>query len=112
MLASQEKPIWSNSLLMRINLNHPHCHPWEEFGLVKICVSGDLHPEVTAHVIDGAAVVNMRKPKTFGEYVEINLLPYFISKLEHVSRLDVVWDQYLSTQQLKRTWSDSMRRRY
>ena len=54
--------------------------------------------EVTAHVIDGAAIVNMRKPKipkTFGEYAEINLLPYFISKLQHVSRLDIVWDQYL-----------------
>ena len=40
----------------------------------------------------------MRKPKiakTFGEYAEINLLPYFISKLQHVSRLDIVWDQYL-----------------
>ena len=35
LLARQEKLIWSNSLLMRINLNHLHCHPWEEFGLAK-----------------------------------------------------------------------------
>ena len=69
-----------------------------------------MHPEVTAHVIDGAAIVNMRKPKiakTFGEYVEINLLPYFISKLEHVSRLDIVWDQ-----EFKRACLKSARRRY
>ena len=65
---------------------------------VSSSVSGDMYPEITAHVIDGVAIVNMRKPKiakTFGEYAEINLLPYFISKLEHVSRLDIVWDQYL-----------------
>ena len=62
-------------------------------------ISGDIFPDVSAHIIDGAAVVNMRKPKvakTFGEYVDMDLMPYFMSRLEHVSRLDIVWDQYFS----------------
>ena len=40
----------------------------------------------------------MKKPKvakTFGEYIDMDLIPYFMSSLEHVSRLDIVWDQYL-----------------
>ena len=62
--------------------------------------SGDIFPNVTAHIIDEAAVVNMRKPKaakTFGEYANMNLIPYFLSRLEHVNRLDIVWDQYFSS---------------
>ena len=65
---------------------------------VSTSISGDIFPDVTAHIIDGAAVVNMKKPKgakTFGEYVDMDLIPYFNSRLEHVSRLDIVWDQYL-----------------
>ena len=37
---------------------------------VSTSISGDIFPDVTAHIIDGAAVVNMKKPKgakTFGE---------------------------------------------
>ena len=52
-------------------------------------ISGDIFPDVSAHIIDGAAVVNMRKPKvakTFGEYVDMDLMPYFMSRLKHVSR--------------------------
>ena len=59
-------------------------------------VSGDVFPNVTAHIIDGATIVNMRKPKvsrTFGEYID---MPYLMSRLENVSRLDIVWDQYSS----------------
>ena len=43
-------------------------------------ISDDIFPDVTALIIDGAAVVNMRKPKaakTFGEYANMNLIPYF-----------------------------------
>ena len=42
----------------------------------------------------------MRKPKaakTFGEYASMDLIPYFLSRLEHVNRLDIVWDQYFSS---------------
>ena len=62
-------------------------------------VSGDVFPDVTAHIIDGATIVNMKKPKvakTFGGYVNMDLAPYFMSRLEHVNRLDIVWDQYFS----------------
>ena len=55
-------------------------------------ISGDIFPDVSAYIIDGATVVNMRKPKvakTFGEYVDMDLMPYFVSR-EHVSRLDIV----------------------
>jgi len=40
----------------------------------------------------------MRKPKvarTFGEYADMELIPYFMSRLEYVSRLDIVWNQYV-----------------
>ena len=55
-------------------------------------------PNVSALIIDGAAIVNMTKPKsaqTFEEYAMQKLLPYIKSQLENVERLDVVWDQYL-----------------
>ena len=66
---------------------------------VNASVSGDVFPDLTAHIIDGATIVNMRKSKiakTFGEYIDMDLMPYFMSRLEHVSRLDIVWDQYFS----------------
>ena len=56
-------------------------------------VSGDVFPEVTAHILDGATIVNMKKPKvvkTFGKYINMDLMPYYISRLEHVSRLHIV----------------------
>ena len=61
-------------------------------------VSGDIFPDVTAHIIDGATILNMRMrkvAKTIGEYTVIHL-PHSISRLEHVSRLNIVWDQYFS----------------
>ena len=53
---------------------------------------------ITARIIDGAAVVNMRKPKlarTFGEYADNDIIPFFKSQVVDVTRLDVVWDQYV-----------------
>jgi len=44
---------------------------------------------VTVRIIDGAAIVNMRKPKlarTFGEHVDSNLIPFFISQVTDVCR--------------------------
>ena len=66
---------------------------------VSACVSGYVFPDVTAHIIDGATIVNMTKPnvaKTFIEYIDMDLMPYFISRLGHVSRLDmsVDWTLY------------------
>ena len=51
-----------------------------------------------ALVLDGAAVVNMlkaRAAKTFLEYGDQVFYPFIESKLRNVSRVDVVFDQYL-----------------
>ena len=56
------------------------------------------HPTVQVIILDGAAVVNMLRPgaaKTFSDYAQQVFLPYILSKLDHVSRVDVVWDEYL-----------------
>ena len=49
-------------------------------------------------IIDGAAVVNMVKPgteRTFSEYAADSFIPYIRAQLSHVTRLDIVWDEYL-----------------
>ena len=49
-------------------------------------------------IIDGAAVVNMVKPgteRTFFEYAAGSFIPYIRAQLSHVTRLDIVWDDYL-----------------
>ena len=54
-------------------------------------------PRVQVNIIDGAAIVNMLRPgaaKKFSDYAEQVLTPYIVSQLQHVSRLDVVWDDY------------------
>ncbi|KAJ8395934.1 hypothetical protein AAFF_G00026420 [Aldrovandia affinis] len=55
-------------------------------------------PVTTCIVLDGAAIVQMLKPaasKTFEEYAQQIFIPY-MSKLQTVSRLDLVWDTYLA----------------
>ena len=61
----------------------------------------DLSPTPIVQVIllDGAAIVNMLRPgfaKTFSDYATQVFLPYTTSQLEHVNRLDVVWDEYIA----------------
>lgn len=54
-------------------------------------------PLVDASVLDGAAIVQMLSPGrcvTFSDYAEQIFVPYVVSQLSHVSRLDLVWDQY------------------
>ena len=49
-------------------------------------------------IIDGAAVVNMVKPRTertFSEYAADSFIPCIRAQLSHVTRLDIVWDEYL-----------------
>ena len=56
------------------------------------------NPKVQVNILDGAALVNMLRPgaaKTFTDYVQQVFSPYILSQLRHVSRLDVVWDEYL-----------------
>ncbi|KAK1898363.1 Hexokinase-1 [Dissostichus eleginoides] len=61
------------------------------------------HPTVQVIILDGAAVVNMLPPgaaKKFFDYAQKVFSPYILSQLEHVSRVDVVWDEYF-TESLK-----------
>ena len=54
-------------------------------------------PTVDTLILDGAAIVNMLKPgsaKTFQDYADNIVLPYIQSRLQNVSRIDVVWDVY------------------
>ena len=56
-------------------------------------------PKVTSIIIDGAAIVQMLKPggvETFEEYAQKVFLPYISKQLEHVTRLDLVWDMYVA----------------
>ena len=53
---------------------------------------------VTCTILDGAAVVNKLQPqsaKTFQDYATGIFLPYVTSQLQHVTRLDIVWDEYV-----------------
>ena len=67
-----------------------------------MCLEGHAEPQseaptVTAVVLDGAVIVHMLKPgtaKTFEEYAQQVFIPYVVRQLQHVSRLDLVWDSY------------------
>ncbi|QQP38995.1 uncharacterized protein LOC103506659 [Caligus rogercresseyi] len=53
----------------------------------------------TCVVLDGAAIVQMLKPaasKTFEEYAHQMFFPYISTKMQTVSRLDLIWDTYLA----------------
>ena len=55
-------------------------------------------PAVEVVILDGAAIVNMLAPgttKTFSENATQVFLPYVTSQLQHASRVDVVFDEYL-----------------
>ena len=55
------------------------------------------NPSTQVMIIDGAAIVNMLQPgtaKTFSDYEKQVFSPYIKTHLNHVSRLDVVWDEY------------------
>jgi len=55
-------------------------------------------PNFDVIIIDGAAMVNILKPiaiTTFEDYALKVFIPYLDRQLQNVSRLDLVWDQYL-----------------
>ena len=55
-------------------------------------------PKVDAKILDGAFIVQLLSPRTsrtFQEFSDAVFMPYILSQLEGVSRLDVVWDVYL-----------------
>ena len=56
-------------------------------------------PRVQVNILDGAAIINMLRPgtaKTFQCYVTEVFVPYVTSQLQHVERLDFVWDLYIA----------------
>ncbi len=55
------------------------------------------NPAVQVGILDGAAIVNMLLPgaaKTFSDYAKHVFSLYIKSQLQHVNRVDVVWDEY------------------
>lgn len=55
-------------------------------------------PRVDVVILDGAAVVNMLNPGkavNFMAYASDRFAPYIKSHLQHVSRVDLVWDAYI-----------------
>ena len=63
-------------------------------------VKDDLStPRVEVSILDGAAIINMLRPgtaKTFQGYATDVFVPYVTSQLQHVDRLDIVWDLYMA----------------
>ena len=54
-------------------------------------------PATDVMILDVAAIVNMLRPgnaKTIKDFADNIFLPYIQSKLQNVSRLDVIWDVY------------------
>ena len=55
-------------------------------------------PDVGAKILGGACIIYMLKPRgcrTFQEYSQQIFIPYLLSQLESVARVDIVWDRYL-----------------
>jgi hypothetical protein len=54
-------------------------------------------PPSDAAVLDGPAIVQLIKPGTsltIGEYIHAQIFSYLLRWLEHVARLDIIWDIY------------------
>ena len=66
--------------------------------LENLCETTQSEPEVTAVVLDGAAVVHFNPPgqsKTFRDYGENVIAKHIKIWLIKVSRVDLVWDSYI-----------------
>ena len=87
-------PVLSKNGIIRDGDKSELLHCLEELVPVEESL---LSPTVEVLILDGAAIVNMLKPvnsKTFQDYANKVFLPYIQSQLQHVSRLDLVWDVY------------------
>ena len=68
----------------------------ENLASVKVCLST---PRAQVSILDGAGIVNMLRPgaaKTSKSYATDVFVPYILSQLQHVERLDIVWDRYIA----------------
>ena len=69
--------------------------------LTKSSQPESIHPGIDAKVLDGAAIVHYGHARGLSSIWEVDLrqqmfLPYIISWLETASRVDLVWDRYLT----------------
>ena len=67
--------------------------------IIKSAQPASIHLGIDAKVLDGDAIVHngqARSLSTFEEYSQEMILPYITSLLETVSRVDIVWDRYLT----------------
>ncbi|XP_041375818.1 uncharacterized protein LOC121388518 [Gigantopelta aegis] len=56
-------------------------------------------PSSTCIILDGTVIVQLLSPataKTFDDYAKHIFIPYICTKFETVSRLDLVWDRYIT----------------
>ena len=66
--------------------------------LEKCTESVSSRPNVDVTILDGAVVVNFLQPaaaKTFEEYALKIFIPFINNQVQHVSRVDIVWDKYI-----------------
>ena len=81
--------------ILRTGTKSDLLHCLQDLTLAKQNVSS---PTVQVTILDGAAIINMMRPgtaKTFQDYATDVFVPYITSQLQHVSRLDIIWDVYM-----------------
>lgn len=65
--------------------------------LEKIIAATGDYTEVHLAILDGAVVIQMALPgaaKTFQGYADNFFMPYIMTQLQPVKRIDVIWDVY------------------
>ena len=107
-IASQ---IWNGDLdefFKHENQAYPSALSW--MGMLRTGMKSDLlqclqelspvtSPTIEVTILDGAAIVSMLRPgtaKTFQDYTTNVFVPYITYQLQHVKRLDIIWDVYLA----------------
>ena len=87
-------PALSDGESIRLGTKRDLLKCFEEFSSAQSEV-----PDTTCLVLDGAVIVQMLKPavaKNFDDYALDVFIPYLSTKLQTVSRLDLVWDRYIA----------------
>ena len=69
----------------------------------------DKTPDTDVIILHGAAIVNMLRPidtRTFDDYAQKVFIPFLEKQLQHASRVDIVWDQYIDNSLKSQTRSE------
>lgn len=70
-------------------------NPPDRLHSITVATSSALTP-IDAALFGGAAAINMLEHlKTFQEYADLVFIPYVQGHLQHVQRLDIIWDEYV-----------------